>query len=336
MRRGGLGALVGAVAILSAASTADFALAQSRQSYGAQLTSDRPGSPTGFEQTIRYANPEAPDGKPFAVAEIAFSLPPGAVIDTSAPARCGAADAAFQLEGADACPPGTQVGTGSLSLDFGAGMDPVPRVVENGVTFFNAEDELILFSESTNTGEPPIRNASRVEVVDGRTFVSRVPPLPAAPPPDPFAAVKEVTNRLGAREAYITTPPTCPAGGQWVITARFTYRDGVVETARSTTPCVARRATSPGARGPVERDRADDRPAERERSAAPKDGPERPGGGPPEDRARTDTRQGSASVASGGEQLPFTGLPLSGLLVAGGGLLAGGLMLRRLAAQRRA
>lgn len=243
-------AAISIIALLAVLVTAAPAVGQDqpRQTYSAAFTTTEPGASTGLRQEIHYVNPDDPDGKPHAVAEIVFLLPEGARIDTSVPPQCQASEAAFQLEGADACPPETKVGRGALSADTGAGTGPLPRVHETDVTFFNNQDELILFAETTNTpGPQPIRLASRIEVI-GRSLISRVPPLPAAPPPDPFLAIKDVFNELDAistgrgrdRRAYITTPPTCPESGQWTITATFTYRDGVTQTMRSDTPCSSR------------------------------------------------------------------------------------------------
>ena len=245
------------IALLAVLATAAPAVGQEqpRQTYSAEFTTAKPGAPTGLRQEIHYVNPDDPDGKPYAVAEIVFVLPKGTRYDTSVPPQCQASDAEFQLQGADACPPETKVGTGALSADTGVGAGPLPRVVETDVTFFNNQDELILFAEATNTpGPQPIRVASRIEV-QGRSLISRVPPLPGAPPPDPFLALKDVFNELDAistgrgrnRRAYITTPPTCPESGKWTITATLTYRDGVTQTMRSDTPCT-RRADPPPAR----------------------------------------------------------------------------------------
>lgn len=271
MKRSPRKALLGTLAtvLLAPGVLPSLAQAQDRQSYDAELTSERPGATTGLRQEIHYVNPDDRGAKPHAVEEIILRLPPGARIDTSVPAQCNASDAEFQLEGAAACPPPTKVGVGSLSVDFGAGAGPVPRVVENDGTFFNNEDELILFTESTNTPGEPIRTANRFEV-GRRTFVSSVPPLPGTPPPDPFAAIKDVFNRLEkvtrgpgkTREAYITTPATCPPRGQWMVTAIFTYRDGVVQTERSATPCKANRST-PNPPGGGDDDREDRRGAGR-------------------------------------------------------------------------
>ncbi|MGI8727427.1 MAG: hypothetical protein ACR2K6_07085, partial [Solirubrobacterales bacterium] len=221
---------------------AAFAEEPRRQAYEASLSSQSPASATGLRQEIHYVNPDDPDSKPPAVERIVFRLPKGSKIDTSVPARCGASEAEFQLRGAAACPPETQVGTGALSVDTGA-PNPGPRVLETDVRFFNNEDELILFAESTNTPGPPVRVVSRV-VVGERTLTSTVPPLPGVPPPDPFLAIKDVVNRLDAIPGsgangppYIRTPPSCPRDGFWTITSVFTYRDGVEQTERATTPC---------------------------------------------------------------------------------------------------
>lgn len=248
-------AAISIIALLGVLATAAPAVGQEqpRQTYSAAFTTTEPGAPTGLRQEIHYVNPEDPDGKPYSVAEIVFVLPEGTRIDTSVPPQCKASDAELQVEGADACPPETKVGRGALSADTGAGAGPFPRVVESDVTFFNNQDELILFAETTNTpGPQPIRVASRIEV-QGRTTISRVPPLPGAPPPDPFLAIKDVFNELDPistgrgrdRRAYIATPPTCPESGQWTITATFTYRDGVKQTMRSDTPCTSRAALPP-------------------------------------------------------------------------------------------
>lgn len=250
-------AALGAVAAASVLVGGSAAYGQSgdRQVYEGTLTSQQPGTATGLRQHIRYVDPSEPGGKPPAVAEVVFRLPPGTRIDTSVPGRCAASELEFQLRGADACPLDSRVGDGALSADTGVQAGVYPRVIETAVTFFNNRDELILFAESTNTPGPPVRVASRIEVRDG-TLVSRVPPLPAAPPPDPFLALREVVNHLeevvspaegGQRGAYLTTPKTCPASGYWTITAVFTYRDGVTQTEESQTPCTAASARAPAA-----------------------------------------------------------------------------------------
>lgn len=215
------------------------AAADARQTYEAKLTKQREGVASGFKQAIDYL-PSEGGGKPHAVERIVFALPRRARIDTTAIPPCAATDAEFQIKGADACPLETRLGSGLLTADTGLTLELVPRIIEFGVTFFNAEDELILFAESTNTLGPPLRVASRIEV-RRRKLISTVPPIPGAPPPDPFLALDEVSNHLRrARSpggAYILTPPRCLPRGFWRVRAEFTYRDGTVETERSKTRC---------------------------------------------------------------------------------------------------
>lgn len=342
-------ALVGALAtLLVAAGVPAIANAQSRQDYEAELTSKRPSTSTGFRQTIEYVNPDDPDGKPYAVEQIVFRLPRGSRIDTSVPAQCKASEAEFQLEGEGACPLETQVGNGFLSIDFGAGAGPLPRVVENDVSFFNNEDELILFTESTNTGQPPVRTAGRIEV-RRRTFVSRVPPLPGVPPPTPFAAIKNVLNRLEAvtrgsgraREAYITTPSNCPRSGHWTVTATFTYRDGVVQTERSTTPCLGARPAPPSdppsdhLEPPDDAGMSDDGRSKGEESS--RNTTDLADSNPTDEDADEPSDASTVVGATSGpdhEELPFTGFAVSGLALAGGALAGTGLALRRRASRR--
>ena len=129
---------------------------------------------------------------------------------------------------------------GGSTPDTGMGAGSVPRVIESRVVFFNAKDELILFTQSTNAGDPPIRTSGRVRVGPG-TLTSMVPPVPGSPPPDPFLALKRVRVALdpvtreinGRRQAFITTPAVCPPARRWLAEASFSYRDGVTQTAAS-------------------------------------------------------------------------------------------------------
>jgi hypothetical protein len=125
------------------------------------------------------------------------------------------------------------------------GVGASPRVIENRLSLFNNERQLVLLTESTNAPGGPLRTASRTAVGE-RSFTTQVPPLPGFPPPDPFLAIKRVRIMLRAlptrvgrrRAAYIKTPPMCPASGGWVNAATFTYRDGEAQTVESRSPCI--------------------------------------------------------------------------------------------------
>ncbi|HEV2814389.1 MAG TPA: hypothetical protein VGW10_14130, partial [Solirubrobacteraceae bacterium] len=232
-----------AVTVMMAVAAPAIAAAQSdsRQTFADIFTTTAPASATGLRLEIDYRDPANPGGKPYAVARILQALHPGTRIDTAVPPRCAASNEQLMAHGAAACPPETRVGGGELSVDTGSDV-PGPRVIENRVTFFNADDEIILFTESTNTSGAPIRTAGRTAVGDG-SLTSTVPPVPAAPPPDPFLAILRVRVMLESYErngrAFITTPPECPPGGMWTNRGTFTYRDGVEQTVASGTPCAA-------------------------------------------------------------------------------------------------
>lgn len=232
-----------ALALMMALAPAAPAGAQDapRQTFADTFTTTAPGASTGLRLEIDYHDPENPEGKPYAVQTILQTLHPGTRIDTSVPPRCEASDQELMAQGAGACPAETRVGGGELSVDTGSDV-PGPRVVESRVTFFNADGEVILFTESTNTQGAPIRTSGRSRIGDG-TITSTVPPVPAAPPPDPFLAIKRVRVALDAFEraggAFITTPPECPAGGAWTHAGTFTYRDGIEQTVTSDSPCSA-------------------------------------------------------------------------------------------------
>jgi hypothetical protein len=226
-------------ALVASLAWAATAQAQSYQDFSATFTTRATSANSGYRLAIDYVNPGDPQGKPYSVSKVVQTLHAGTRIDTSVPPRCEASDAEVIARGAGACPAETKIGSGDLEVDLGAGAGPLPRIVENDVTYFNADGALILMTESTNT-PTIVRTASRVRVGE-RTFTSMVPPIPAAPPPDPFLAIRRTHASLDAVTAggrsFITTPPTCPGSGAWTNTAEFTYRNGTTQTATSTSPC---------------------------------------------------------------------------------------------------
>ena len=232
-------------AVLFATVSVAQAQVPNRQSFGGTFTTQETASSTGYRLSIDYFDPERPEGKPYAVERIVQRLHQGTRIDTAVPPRCDASDQQLMSQGEAACPGATRVGGGRLDADAGMGAGPVPRVIESRVVFFNAKDELILFTESTNAGNPPIRTSGRVKVGPA-TFTSMVPPVPGSPPPDSFLAVKRVRVILdpvtrvidGRTRAFITTPAVCPQARRWLAEGVFTYRDGVTQTAPSPpSPC---------------------------------------------------------------------------------------------------
>ena len=227
-------------AALAATLPASASAAGPRQTFTGAFTSKTPGASSGYRLAIDYFNPADPQAKPPAVERVLQRLHEGSRLDTSAAPRCTASDAELVSQGAAACPANTQVGTGEIDADIGQAVGRFPRVIKTRVTVFNADQELILYAESTNAGDPPLRVPSR-SAVGERTFTSEAPPIPAVSPSDPYLAIKRVRLDIHAvtagGKALIRTPPACPAGGAWTTTGTFTYRDGVTETVSNGSPC---------------------------------------------------------------------------------------------------
>jgi hypothetical protein len=231
------------VALLLSFATPSVAQGQSRQTFDLGFTTQHPASPTGFSEAIEYTSPSSPEDKPPAVQTVVLSLAPGAKVDTSAPARCGASDLMLMVQGTAACPAASKVGAGEVSLD--TGISGPARTVQTDVTLLNSEKELIFLFQERSTGA---RSVSRAQI-SGGTFTSEAPPIPGGPP-DGFTALKQVrlgidpvqTVRGGRRLSYITAPGSCPRNRQWINTATFTYRDGISQTVKSASPCRGRSA----------------------------------------------------------------------------------------------
>jgi hypothetical protein len=154
--------------------------------------------------------------------------PLGTRLDTSVPVRCEATDIEFQVLGDNACPKGSRVGGGSVTVSVLGGPPG-----KNDISVYNTANGAVQLVKLGPFGAAVVRTKIR-----GRTLDTRLPTcLTGGQPPDgcPFdeavvLASPVVTRRIvvGGR-AYITTPPTCPARG-WRTKTTFTYGDGTVES----------------------------------------------------------------------------------------------------------
>ncbi len=210
----------------------------SRQTVTFKFTKQRPGVPTGLAFRVDYVNPDDPGGKPPAVRTVVEKLAPGGRFDTSAPLQCTASDPELMLLGPAACPAGSAVAAGRLTLDTGL---PDPgRFLDVGIDFFNNANELIFMNR------PGPLDVPRVVVratVTGHERISEAPFLPGTPPDGAAVDTVAVRDRVVTRRvdgivrSYVTTPPRCPPRGYWVNRTSFTYADGVTQTVRSRSRC---------------------------------------------------------------------------------------------------
>ncbi len=206
-----------------------------RQDMQLEFTTDRPGAASDLLLSIDYMDPQDPNGKPPAVRKVVETLGRRALIDTSAPRLCTATDAELVAQGKDACPRGSRVGTGVITLDTGV---PGPsRFIIADVLFLNNTKELIFLNTVRDGGE---RVVVRAKVRGRRTYVNNAPFLPGVPPDGTAIDTVEVTlgtDRLKQGDSYITTPSRCPERGFRWNRIKFTYDDGVKQAERDRWRC---------------------------------------------------------------------------------------------------
>lgn len=230
-------AFAAALVLVLAVQPGAWADSSSRQTAQLLLTSSEPGASSGWRFDVDYVHPADPEGKPPAVRRVVTRLASGAGFDTSVPARCSASDAQLMAQGGSACPADSKVGEGYIRLDTGlAGPD---RFIEADVTFFNSATEVVFLSTERQSGARVVTRS----VIDGGSTVSMAPLLPGAPPDGTAIDVARVEllpiSRVvdGELRSYVTTPPGCPASGEWAHSIEFTYADGATQTVDSTSPC---------------------------------------------------------------------------------------------------
>ena len=209
-----------------------------RQSASYTLSQEKPGRSTAEHFVFDYVNPDDRTAKPPAVRRVVTVLPLKAHYDTSVPGRCTATDAELMLQGAAACPKGSRIGGGEVTVDSGA--EGPARIVEADVQFFNNEDEFIYLNTVRGSGA---RTVIRAEVRRRKTITVVEPPLPGTPPDGGAIDQVDITvaavsrMRDGERRNYITTPPHCPRRGYWITAVRFIYRDNVGQTVKNRVSC---------------------------------------------------------------------------------------------------
>jgi hypothetical protein len=193
----------------------------------------RPGIGTGVFIDIDYVNPSNPGAKPNAVRRVTIQPAFGARFDTSVPALCTASDPQLMALGESACPPGSKVGEGLVTVDTGL---PGPaRFLTVDVDFFNNSGQLIYLNTARGTAARTIIRAQASE----SEIVTDAPLLPGTPPDGGAIDTVKVHMPPLVRDgdAYVTTPPRCPRSRVWVNRMTFGYGDGVEQTVESSSPC---------------------------------------------------------------------------------------------------
>jgi hypothetical protein len=227
-----------AAALIAAAAVSPVATASAeptaRVEYSDMFTTRTPATPSGRVFFDEFFDAKDPNAKPPPVQFVHLQLPKGARFDTDAVPHCGATDAQLMAQGAEACAPGSQVG--SEVFKFDTGVDGPNRIVTNDIAFLNDPGELIILTTERETGARVVVRGK----IGPETFDFELAPLPGTPP-DGGADKREDANygpTIGPEgKAWLTTPPTCPASGKWTFATTFTFRNGEKITKTSDSPC---------------------------------------------------------------------------------------------------
>lgn len=242
-RAGALALLFWALSAVGAAAAVAEPGSGSRETVDQGFTTQSPGAATGLEFSASYHAAGDPSGNPPAMKQMVMVPPAGMRFDTSVPERCTASDLQLEVQGPAACPAGSRLGQGVAE-----GLFFVPFA--HDFTFDRYEHNIYVLN---NTGEQIVLVESEgFTIVRGRfgpdgslTFEQPTcfPSPPGGQCADDYIVQLASSSVLPAYStpsgSYATTPPTCPADGQWRTTYRFSWADGSTDSVVSTQLCGA-------------------------------------------------------------------------------------------------
>jgi hypothetical protein len=218
-----------------------------RETIDQGYSTTQPGVPAGLTWSASYHAAGDPKGQPPYLRRMVFIPPPGFHYDTSVPDRCTASDLQLSVQGPDACPAGSRIGTGTAEGIF---YEPFRHdfVVDNfqhTTDVLNGDGEQIILvkSEGYTVVRGQIHPDGSIEFNPTTCF----PAPPTGQCPDDYILQLKSTSVIPAYtkagRSYATTPPTCPADGFWSSTVRFWWADGAVDSVVSRQPCAQASAT---------------------------------------------------------------------------------------------
>jgi hypothetical protein len=210
------------------------------------FTSSDPGAYTAMTLHILYKSADGENAKPPQIQKVALQLPAGTQVNPKAIPACAASDQEIQLEGKQACPPQSELGHGTLTVDTGTGSPVDPFATE--VTLYNTPQGFVEIAQYPNTNFTlGIDRAT----LNGTTY-NETPPQTPGGPPDGQTTVREVNFTFSA-PGYFRTPSACPAEGVWTSRGTFTQADSPTMTVASTTPCASASSSGPEVSGQPQR-----------------------------------------------------------------------------------
>ena len=220
---------------LTAALLASASLAVTSQAteIGLRFASKKPGTNTAMTLHIRYTRPGDAQAKPPPIRRVQIDAPAGTAFHSTTVPACEASDAEVMLLGTAACPSASRIADGTIRVitGFGEPFDPF----DSPTPVFNDGRGWLEVSQTPST---PITIAVTRLAVTGSRIRGDIAATPGGPP-DNQTAVSTLDLSFPDSSGYITTPPTCPAGGRWATTGTFTFGDGTTQIVHGDTPCVA-------------------------------------------------------------------------------------------------
>lgn len=230
--------LTTAVVVLLAAVA--VALAANTQSLDTKISSTRSGTkakPKIVSLTTTVTTGTTDGSKPSPSTKVVLIVPEGIQLNFGLFKKCS--KATLESVGPDGCVKGSQVGSGSSTVDA---RPVIPTDLKAVVTAFSGgPDKLELYAKA-DVGQPIViegkltKSGSRKKKL---TF--KVPPLPTVPG-SPNASIKEfivkldATVRKSGRKRGVIETTKCP-GGKWKTLGEFDFESGEHLTASDVIRC---------------------------------------------------------------------------------------------------
>ena len=188
----------------------------------------RPAAPATALFKAGFRKKGDPAAKPPAVTALVIDPPVGTGLGRASVERCTADDLALMLRGAAACPAGSRIGGGGLTVMTGIG--PLIDPLAFDASIFATPTGFVEVAALKGGGPTVALDRFRVQ---GRRIIASPPATPGGPP-DGRSAVYDVEFRIGRR--YVHTPAACPRGG-WLTSARAEFADASTASTRGVQPC---------------------------------------------------------------------------------------------------
>jgi hypothetical protein len=211
----------------------------------------RLGAPTTVLFAVQIQTPAR--SNPLPISKIAVSYPSSLGLATSGLGLDSCAPAALELQGAQACPPNSKLGTGNAVVQVPFGPSVVSENVELAIFAVPSSDGYLHLGILAHGQTPVIANVLLSGVLSSGRLQITVPPIPSLPDA-PYIALVKMQARLGGnliyyerrggrRVAYrprgIGLPDSCPRGG-WRLGASFHFTNGQSSAASTAISCPLR------------------------------------------------------------------------------------------------